>query len=59
MNVMRSLSLPGTRSNSLISGSALCLVLSGRSGNSIAHSLAKFARNLADEVVWMEDSPVK
>ncbi|XP_050253675.1 ethylene-responsive transcription factor 12-like [Quercus robur] len=56
---MRSLSVPGTRSNSLISGSALplCLVLSGRTGNSIAHSLAKFATNLADEVVWMEDSP--
>ena len=28
-----------------------------RTANSVAHSLARFARNVSDELVWIEDSP--
>ncbi|XP_075659294.1 uncharacterized protein LOC142629212 [Castanea sativa] len=28
-----------------------------RTANSVAHSLARFAKNIDDEIVWMEDSP--
>ena len=28
-----------------------------RSANTVAHSLARFARNVLDELVWIEDSP--
>ena len=28
-----------------------------RSANTVAHSLARFARNVSDELVWIEDSP--
>ena len=29
-----------------------------RSGNMVAHSLARHARNISDEMYWMEDSPL-
>lgn len=28
-----------------------------RSANSVAHALARYARQLDDEVVWLEESP--
>ena len=28
-----------------------------REGNMVAHSLAKFARNIVDDLHWMEDKP--
>ena len=28
-----------------------------RIANTVAHSLARYARNIADEIVWLEDSP--
>lgn len=28
-----------------------------RIANTVAHSLARYARNIADETVWLEDSP--
>lgn len=28
-----------------------------KSGNSMVHSLAKFAKSIFDDVVWIEDSP--
>ena len=28
-----------------------------RTANGVAHCLAKFARGIVDEIVWMEDSP--
>ena len=28
-----------------------------RSANTVAHSLARFARNVVDELVWLEESP--
>ena len=35
-------------------GSVSCVK---RSANTVAHSLARFARNVPDELVWIEDSP--
>ena len=29
-----------------------------RTANSVAHSLARFAKNIHDVIVWMEDSPL-
>ena len=28
-----------------------------REGNSVAHSLARFAKHISDDVIWIEDSP--
>lgn len=28
-----------------------------RTANSVAHSLARFAKNIDDEIVWLDDSP--
>ena len=29
-----------------------------RGGNKVAHILAQYARNISDELYWMEDSPL-
>ena len=29
----------------------------GGGGNMVAHSLARYAKNLSDEMYWLEDSP--
>ena len=29
-----------------------------REGNMVAHSLARFARNIVEDLYWMEDEPI-
>ena len=40
---------------SLCKGSFSCV---RRSGNSVVHSLAKFANSISDDVIWIEDPPL-
>ena len=40
---------------SLCKGSFSCV---RRSSNSVVHSLAKFAKSISDDVIWIEDPPL-
>ena len=35
----------------------LVVLRGGGGGNMVAHSLARYAKNISDEMYWLEDSP--
>ena len=69
VNVMRSISSQVPYHSLLggVYGDVLCLIHGlhrkaiscvKREANTVAHSLARFARNVHDELYWMEESPL-